>query len=446
MAVILLTVIVVLLPLAAVTSAVPSIGVTYRHPSAARASPEEVAATVQRLKISSVLLPNPDPNLIRAFSYSDVSLLLSIPNSHIPILAANRSNAAAWLYTHVVPFYPRAHISAISVGSDVLSTASDLSDSVLPAIRNIHVALHELGIRKISVSTTFSLLNTLTTAFPPSAAEFQPPVHDVLVENLLDFLQEANSSFLINLQLYDLYRLDHEIPIGFALFQEGLFNFRDDLTTGVRYRNLFDTMVDALLSAMAVAGHENIPIIVTETGWPGSLNSEGGVDEPTDACQVFAEMFLSGLVKHLKSGIGTPLKRDGVSEVYIFELFDGEMNQSRNGQVLQWGILYPNLTKKYKFDFSGSSGGYGFPMDAWLVLLLAFGHGIVLMFGLLLTPATAPAVRRGDTESTVWWDRVWARRRSCRWDGVAQGGGSQCCGARQRLGGRLVSERPCLDW
>jgi len=370
---ILLAFIIVLPPVTGITSASPSIGVTFRHPSVARASPEEVAATLQRLKISSVRLPNPDPNLIRAFSYTDVSLLLSIPNSDILTLAANRSNAAAWLYTHVVPFYPRAHISAISVGSDILSTAADLSDAVLPAIRNIHVALHELGIRKISVSTTFSLLNTLTTAFPPSAAEFQPPVHDVLVENLLDFLQEANSSFLINLQLYDLYRLEYEIPIGFALFQEGLFNFRDDFTTGVRYRNLFDTMVDALVSAMAVAGHENIPIIVTEAGWPSSLNAEGGVDEPTDARQVFAEMFLRGLVKHLRSGIGTPLKRDGVSEVYIFELFDEEMNESTNGQVLQWGILYPNLTKKYKFDFSGSSKSYGFPMYEWVVMILALG-------------------------------------------------------------------------
>ena len=61
-----------------------------------------------------------------------------------------------------------------------------------------------------------------------------------------------------------------EIPLEIALFQEHPFNFHDDFTTGVWYRNPFDVMVDIVVSAVVVAGYETVSIIVTETGWPSS--------------------------------------------------------------------------------------------------------------------------------------------------------------------------------
>lgn len=101
-------------------------------------------------------------------------------------------------------------------------------------------------------------------------------------------------------------------------------------------------MVDAVVSAMALEGYETIPVIVTETGWPSS-GSE------LDANSAYAEIYLKGLVKHLKSGAGTPLLKDGVKGVYLYELFDKE--GAGNGR--NWGILYPNGSKKYdKIDFS----------------------------------------------------------------------------------------------
>ncbi|KAK9683400.1 hypothetical protein RND81_10G138000 [Saponaria officinalis] len=348
------------------STAATTVGVTLdHHPTTPTSSPEQLAAALLRQKITSVRLVEPDPNLIRAFTYSSISLLLTIPNNLIPSLGFNQSNAATWLYTHVVPFYPRANITAISVGTYVTSDIYDVADYLLPAISNLHIALRQLGIRRISVSTTFSLLSTITTVFPPSAAEFQDPLNDVVIRPLLDFLEEANSFFLISLHPYHIYRdISHEIPLGFALFQETPFNYRDDPTTGVRYRNLFDVMVDAVLAAMAVAGHENIPVIVTETGWPSSVGPAAAIGEESDANPVFAEMYLRGLVKHLKSGKGTPLKKEGASEVYVFELFDREVNKSQGSSstsslssslgMAQWGILYPNLTSKYKIDFSGS--------------------------------------------------------------------------------------------
>ncbi|XP_052185319.1 glucan endo-1,3-beta-glucosidase 12 [Diospyros lotus] len=327
---------------------VTTIGVTYNPSRVAHhpPSPDHVASRIQSsLKLfSAVRLPDPDPATIRAFAYSNISLLLNVPNSLLPALAANASAAKLWLYTHVLPFYPRARISTISVGSDALldPDVADPDLRLLPALRNLHRSLRDLGIHSIAVSTTFSFVHVITTAFPPSAAEFQQPLADLLVKPLLQFLDQTNSSFLINLHPYSVYSLNHDIPIGYALFQEEPFSFRDDPLTGVRYRNLFDTMVDAVISAMAVAGHENIPVIVTETGWPSDDDSN------------YSEMYIKGLIRHLRSGLGTPLRKEGVAETYIYQLLDAPDDKNQS-QRQNWGILYPNMTNKYHIDFSASN-------------------------------------------------------------------------------------------
>ncbi|XP_061343520.1 glucan endo-1,3-beta-glucosidase 7 [Gastrolobium bilobum] len=334
-----------------ITASLPSIGVTYSAPTnsqevaSSSASAERISGAMGRLKLRCLRLENSEPAIIRSLLYTNVTLLLTIPNYMVTPMATNRSVALQWLYTHVVPFYPRAKITTISVGNAFTDVYPESINNLLPAISNVHLSLRDLGIRKISVSTSFSFVTTISTPFPPSSAQFQEPAGVNLFGPLLQFLTDTNSSFLINVYPYNLYRLRAEIPLGIALFQEHPFNFRDDFTTGVRYRNLFDLMVDAVVSAMAVAGYESIPIVVTETGWPSGSAAANEVD----ANLGYAEIYLKGLVKHLKSGMGTPLLRDGVREVYVYELFDKERT-SRN-----WGILYPNGTAKYRIDFSASS-------------------------------------------------------------------------------------------
>ncbi|KAL6128146.1 hypothetical protein ACLB2K_071502 [Fragaria x ananassa] len=349
-----------LLSLLAATASSTVIGATYSASTAATYPtpplPERVASTVTSLGLAALRLDVSDPNLVRAFLYSNTTLLLTIPNALVPPLAANRTNALRWLYAHVVPFFPRTKIAAISVGNDVLESTPEFSQFLLPAIQNVHLALLNLGIRKIAVSTTFSFVNVVTAPFPPSAAQFIDAPLQTVIRPLLQFLRDTNSSFFVNVYPYNLYRLRSEIPIGFPLFQEHPFSFRDDMTTGVGYRNLFDMMVDGVISAMAVAGHENIPLIVTETGWPSSSTDPREVE----ANPVYAELYIKGLLGHLKSGRGTPLRKEGVAQVYIYELIDKQVRVGRN-----WGILFANMTNKYKnVDYRSESdsvlGGLGF--------------------------------------------------------------------------------------
>ncbi|KAL0671458.1 hypothetical protein Bca4012_034162 [Brassica carinata] len=53
---------------------------------------------------------------------------------------------------------------------------------------------------------------------------------------------------------------------------------------------------------MAVMGYENLSLIVAETGWPSS-----GIDCEVDETLLYSEMFLKGLLAHLRSGGGTKM-------------------------------------------------------------------------------------------------------------------------------------------
>ncbi|KAK7320627.1 hypothetical protein VNO77_30275 [Canavalia gladiata] len=347
------------------SAALPTIGVTYSASTNSQESAERIVGGLEKLNLRSLRLEEPDPSIIRSLLYTNITLFLTIPNYLVTPMATNRSVAQNWLYTHVVPFYPRVKITTISVGNAFLDVYPESINNLLPAISNVHVSLRDLGIRKISVSTSFSFVTAFASPFPPSTAQFQEPTGVTLFDPLLQFLHDTNSSFLINLYPYNLYRLRPEIPLGIALFQEQPFNFRDDFTTGVRYRNLFDVMVDAVVSALAVSGYESIPVVVTETGWPSASDAANEVD----ANLGYAEIYLRGLVKHLKSGVGTPLLKDGVREVYVYEMFDN------GGTGRHWGVLYPNGTAKYRVDFSGSStSSINVAIIIFLLLVLCLSH------------------------------------------------------------------------
>ncbi|KAK7317623.1 hypothetical protein RJT34_02018 [Clitoria ternatea] len=98
-----------------------------------------------------------------------------------------------------------------------------------------------------------------------------------------------------------------------VLFQNYPFNFHDDLTISVRYRNLFDIMVDAVVSTLVVAEYQTILVVVIEIGWP----TRSVVVNEVEMNLGYMKNYLRGLVKHMRSGIGTPLLKDRMHEVFV---------------------------------------------------------------------------------------------------------------------------------
>ncbi|XP_013651000.2 glucan endo-1,3-beta-glucosidase 12-like [Brassica napus] len=324
------------------TISAAKVGVTYSTPDFSsgsfQVSPERIVAKIVSLEIEAVRLLDPNPETIRAFASTNVSLFLSVPNPLVPMLASHRSHAFEWVKLHVLPFHNRTKISMISVGDDVSLADAPPPLFLLRAIRNVRRSLVNLGIETVSVSTTFSFFSIIPSPFPPSLARFRSPNGDVIIKPILEFLEKTNSSFLVKLHPY---YIDSSIHSGFAFFEDPFSYVDDSSIIQVRYGNLFDVMVDAVVRSLAVLGHESLPVVVAETGWP-SWSSNSSEVYATPKC---SQRFLNALVDHLRGGKGTPLRKEGVSEVYIFELCDKQQSKRT------WGLLDYHLNTKMNITF-----------------------------------------------------------------------------------------------
>lgn len=83
-----------------------------------------------------------------------------------------------------------------------------------------------------------------------------------------------------------------------------------------------------------LTGYENISIVVTKMGWP---SVDAIVRNEEYANKRYAEMYLKGLVKHLKSDKGTPLRKEERSGVclWIRAIWWRKWGKSRIGSTLR---------------------------------------------------------------------------------------------------------------
>eukprot|EP01018_Ginkgo_biloba_P010192 Gb_01369 [translate_table: standard] len=139
---------------------------------------------------------------------------------------------------------------------------------------------------------------------------------------------------------YFIYDNNRSISLDYALFKSSEPVVRD----GDRmYKNLFDAIVDSLIAAMDKLGHPNIPIVVTETGWPSAGKDVANVDN--------ARTYNNNLIKHVLSNDGTPRRPGSSIDTYIFAFFN-ENQKSGNEPERHWGLFYPNKTPVYPVNFT----------------------------------------------------------------------------------------------
>lgn len=156
--------------------------------------------------------------------------------------------------------------------------------------------------------------------------------------SLLEFLQSTDSYLMLNVYPYSDYTQSNgAIPLDYALFRP-LSPDKEaiDSNTLLHYTNVFDAVVDAAYFAMLYLNYTNIPIVVTESGWP----SKGDSSEP-DATLDNANTYNSNLIKHVLNNTGTP-KHPGVGiSTFIYELYNEDL---RPGSVSEknWGLFNPD--------------------------------------------------------------------------------------------------------
>ncbi|OVA12237.1 Glycoside hydrolase [Macleaya cordata] len=312
-------------------------------------NPTQVVALLKAQQIRHVRLYDADRAMLLALANTGIRVTVSVPNNELLGVGQSNATAANWVARNVVAHVPATNITAIAVGSEILTVLPNAAPVLVSALKYIHSALVASNLdSQVKVSTPLSS-SIILDSFPPSQAFFNRSWEPVLVP-MLKFLQSTRSYLMLNVYpYYDYMQSNNVIPLDYALFRPLPPNKEAvDSNTLLHYTNVFDAVVDAAYFAMAYLNFTNIPIVVTESGWP----SKGDTNEP-DATIDNANTYNSNLIRHVLNNTGTPKHPGVVISTYIYELYNEDL---RPGSVSEknWGLFDANGIPIYIMHLTGS--------------------------------------------------------------------------------------------
>ncbi|PWA77531.1 glycoside hydrolase family 17, X8 domain-containing protein [Artemisia annua] len=323
------------------------IGIDIGNDPSSLPSPELVVSLLKSHQITHVRLFDSDARLLSALSNTGIEVMIGVANKEVLRIAKSPSNAASWINTHVSAFKPATNITAIAVGSEFLSSNPNAGPVLVIAINNLYKALVASNLNnQINISTPLSM-DMIPTPFPPSTATFNLSWNST-IHDILEFLQNTNSFYMLNAYPYDYFvRSNGIFPIQYALFQPlPEVNQIVDPNTLFHYESMLDAMVDATYYSIAAYKFSVIPIIVTETGWPWS-----GRANESDANMATAETFNNNLIKRVLTGSGPPSQPGILLNSYIYEMFNEDKRPN-------YGVFFKNGSSVYALDLGNSKGNF----------------------------------------------------------------------------------------
>lgn len=298
----------------------------------------QVVTLMNNNNIGKMRIFEADRTVLKAFANSGIDVIVGVENFRLQELSSSQDAANRWVKDSIVPFFPATNIKYIAVGNEVLPSTNDIL-YLFPAMKNIQTAIQNNDLQNnIKVSTALTM-SVIGNGFPPSKGAFRDDVKDTMI-SMLKFLSDHRSPFMANVYPYFAYIFNRDdISLDYALFKSTLTVVQDRNRS---YTNLFDAMADTLFSAMEALGYSNIPLVITETGWPSSGEDVATVDN--------AQAYNGNLVQHVLSNSGTP-KRPGMSiETYIFALFNE--NKKPGAETERYfGLFNPDQTPAYPMTF-----------------------------------------------------------------------------------------------
>ncbi|KAG8081100.1 hypothetical protein GUJ93_ZPchr0007g3651 [Zizania palustris] len=313
-----------------------AIGVNYGTKGDNLPPPATVASFLaNRTRIDRVKLFDTNPDIVRAFAGTGITVMVTAGNGDIPKIAT-KDGAAAWVAANIAPYYPATDISLVAVGNEIMDTADQaLITGLVPAMRALRAALVAAGFRRIRVSTPHSL-GILGVTQPPSASRFRDGYDRLVFAPMLEFHRKTRSPFIVNAYPYFGYNGD-TVAYALARPNPGVL----DPGTGITYTSMFEAQLDSVFSAMKKLGFEDVEIAVGETGWPTkAMDGQAGVGVAE------AAEYNRYLIGEASSGSGTPLMPKRTFEMYIFALFNENL---KPGPVAErnFGLFQPDLTPVY---------------------------------------------------------------------------------------------------
>ncbi|GAB4859775.1 hypothetical protein Ancab_040414 [Ancistrocladus abbreviatus] len=321
------------------------VGINYGQIANNLPSPTRVAALLQSININRVKLYDADPNVLQAFSNSNVEFIIGLRNEDL-LNMRDQSKATEWIQQHVQPYITQTDITCITVGNEVL-TGNDtvLMSYVLPAMQCVYSAIRNLGLNKKVMVTTAHSFGILSNSFPPSSGSFRSDLAEY-IELMLNFHSMVNSPFLINAYPFFAYKDNPgEVSLPYVLFESNP-GMTDPLTT-LHYDNMLYAQIDAVYTAIKAMGHTDIEVRISETGWP----SKGDPDE-VGATPENARAYNGNLLQRIERREGTPANPSVPINVFVFALFNENLKPGPTSER-NYGLYYPDGTPVYSIGLQG---------------------------------------------------------------------------------------------
>ena len=217
---------------------------------------------------------------------------------------------------------------------------------VIGAAINIQTALLKANLEsqvKVVVPCSFDAF--LSESGGPSKGHFRADLNRTMIQ-LLTFLTKHSSPFFVTISPFLSLHQNKNISLDFALFKDTAKSHNDSHRTD---KNSFDLSYDTLVTSLLKLGFPRISIVVAQIGWP--------TDGAANATSANAETFTKGLMEHIHSKLGTPLRpKDPPIETYILSLLDEDQRSTAAGSFERhWGLFTFDGQAKYRVDFGQGS-------------------------------------------------------------------------------------------
>ncbi|KAF9592323.1 hypothetical protein IFM89_014231 [Coptis chinensis] len=331
---------------------VSSIGVNWGTSASHPLPPDKVVELLKSNGINKVKLFDADPIVLESLSGSGISVIVGIPNSLLRSLSSSKKVSDSWVHDNLTRYFSNGgrtvRIEYIAVGDEpfLQSYGKQFQPFLVGALTNIQIALTKAKLdKKVKVVVPCNSDAFLSESGLPSKGHFRPDLNKTM-NQLLTFLSKHQSPFFINIYPFLSIHQNKNTSLDFALFKPTAHSLNDSHRT---YKNSFDLSFDTLVTALSKVGFPDIEIVVGQIGWPtdGALNASSSI----------AQNFMKGLVDHLQSRLGTPLRpRKPPLDMYIFSLLDENQRNITTGNFERhWGVFTFDGQAKYNIDFGQGS-------------------------------------------------------------------------------------------
>ena len=302
--------------------------------------PDRAATQVGNLPVTSAKTFTHDfdrPFLEAAQARGKLTLAVGCTNGELSELA----NGNTWqLMRDIAPF---ADIVAwVCVGNEPLGAWNNHAyDRLLvPAVQNVAAALRQAGLPiGVTVPQNFEFMQV---SYPPSAGSIRPEFEGI-IKGTCEVMRSTGAPFMVNIYPF-ITRMQNRnaVPLEYCLFNAPPQQWVHD--GPYIYENVFDAMLDALSVALGRIGCGDLAIVVGECGWPTAGDQ--------DATVANAQAFNQGLIRHCKSGAGTPRNRGKTIQCFVFEMYDEDRKPIDAGAFERyWGVYDGAGNAKYPLSW-----------------------------------------------------------------------------------------------